>query len=250
MRKMKLTTTTKLGEIFIPNIRSTGNFGTIFDTFKQSGLIDFIISVTGNNEKEFISDYFQRVFEKPINYNFYISLKSFTEIDFTEIDINDFYNNENFTNICSYEWSVVKVRYYTKWLKMFNALNKEYDVLLPYSINKNKSENETLTSHNLDTGTSTSTDNSTNSSWGYNTDEIPKPTDKTANENSRERNLATDYNRSTDFTNTEKTVGNIGNHTNQDLIKQEYELRRIELINNIIYPDMDMVFTRHYYGGF
>ena len=74
---MKLTTTTKLGEIFIPNIRSTGNFGTIFDTFTQSGLIDFIINVTGNNEKEFISDYFQRVFEKPINYNFYISLKSF-----------------------------------------------------------------------------------------------------------------------------------------------------------------------------
>ena len=247
---MKLTTTTKLGEIFIPMANSTENFSVIFDTFKQSSLNGFIKNITDGADDEFIYNYFQRVFEKPIDYNFFISLKCFTKTNFTEIEIEDFYKNSDFTIICSYEWTVVKLRYYNKWFKMFNALNKEYDVLLPYSINKNKSENETLTSHNSDTGTSTSTDNSTNSSWGYNTDETPKPTDKTANENSRERNLATDYNRSTDFTNTEKIVGNIGNHTNQDLIKQEYELRRIELINNIIYPDMDMVFTRHYYGGF
>ncbi len=247
---MKLTTTTKLGEIFIPNMELIGNFSTIFDTFKQSDLMDFIANVTGNMETEFIFDYFQRVFEKPIDYNFYISLKCFTETDFTEQEIKDFYKSSDFTTICLYEWAVVKLRYYTKWSKMFNALNKEYDILSPYSINKNKTENETLTSHNSDTGTSTTTDNSTDSSWGYNTNESPKPTDKTVNESSRERNLATDYNRSTDFTNTEKISGNIGNHTNQDIIKQEYELRRIELINNIIYPDMDTVFTRHYYGGF
>lgn len=166
--------------------------------------------------------------------------------------------------------SIVYSRFFIKWGKLIHSLDElRYDVVNPYSINSSK----TITGNNKDvidrtdvnTSSSMGTSNSDRKSevvdksgvYGFNSNNAVDSDVSNSNENDTNTSTSNTTNNSTTDvdSSTTKTInehhtdyksGNLGNIASQDLIKKEFELRRIQLLD-IIFADVDSVITRLIY---
>lgn len=260
---MKLTKTTNIGEIFTPyiydgtesNFKSFCNMVESDKSDSLTALKEFILDIINYGyEKavtieDFFRDYFTTSFKKPISFNLYNYFGYFKETNFYEKDIETYYSYTDFDNLCNIILSDIFMRYYDKWKRSFSAIMQSYKVLAPFNIRSTKIDKDTLTSQTKDTGGNTSTDENTSSVYGYNTGETPKPSDKNIGSSTYKKDNQSDYTRTKDAQGTSERVGNIGNRSSTELIKQEFEFRRLNFIQDTLFVDLDSVFTRRYFGG-
>jgi hypothetical protein len=160
---------------------------------------------------------------------------------------------------------VLKTRYLKKWTDLVKTLSLEYDALKPYQMEVNDIIEGKLSSSGTDTGTGTSTDSGTNTVntsnngkeniFGFNSEgEVPSNSNETQLQTDGNTSSQNEYNRSNsnEYSRDENTVrkisrsGNIGNHTAQELIEQQRELLKYQIMD-IIYSDLDYVLTRSMY---
>lgn len=130
--------------------------------------------------------------------------------------------------------SVISDRFKTKWVKLNDLANKEYDPLSPFDIALNEDSTDTFKTIK-DKTTYTDNDNT----YGFNSVESV-PTDKTDGESNRE------YDRENPKHREYTRKGNIGNITRQNLIKEEREVLEYQILETI-YNDILSVICRNSY---
>lgn len=161
---------------------------------------------------------------------------------------------------------VIKTRFFNKWEKLIDTLNEDYDFLSPYQMNVEESGNN-ISEHTIDESTSNngkiiSEDSSTNentnksSNYGYDSD-TPSPADESEGTNNSSSSGTTTNTNTRTNTKTEdnkemssrtiKRSGNIGNKTAQELINEQRELLKYQILDSI-YEDLDSVLTRSCYA--
>lgn len=177
---------------------------------------------------------------------------------------NDYYipNRACFTAI----GEIVYQKYYNKWSKIWDTFQLNYDSIRPYDMTISDKDSEkqggtTKTdtenkSQGTDNNTSKVIDDTTDTSiYGFNSTSAV-PSDKSVNKNtSTEENISENKTNREDIVthgrtlDTERNItrkGNIGNITQQELIRQERELQEY-IIWETIFNDLDRVFTRSKY---
>ena len=156
--------------------------------------------------------------------------------------------------------------YYDKWSKLLDTFNLKYDAIRPYDMTitdnaTHKQGGTTKTENNSDSTTtddttSKTTDNTTeNSIYGFNSDNAV-PSDKNINRstindkgqtiNTSTRSDTVTHGRTLEEDRDIIRKGNIGNITQQELIRQERELQEY-IIWETIFNDLDRVLTRSKY---
>lgn len=151
---------------------------------------------------------------------------------------------------------VIRVRYRIKWAKLINALETlKYEVLSPFHTDLE----DNITQDFLGSDTINSTDNHSttedNSVFPFNVnfekDENgngvqQKPVPTSTNSESLNYTDKSNYERNGAHTRKASRSGNIGNMTNQQLIEEEINLRKNQIID-IIFDDLDSILTRNFY---
>ena len=161
---------------------------------------------------------------------------------------------------------LIENTYLNKWKKLQSTLNFEYNPIKPYDMTTKEKIGEkqggtTSNSGSIDdSGSDTTTskvilDKTEDSLYGFNSLE-PVPSNKTENssenlDSSESKNKSTSSNttihgRTNDIDRELSRTGNIGNITQQELIKQERDVVQY-IIWNTIYDDLNRVFTRSKY---
>lgn len=150
------------------------------------------------------------------------------------------------------------LKYREKWLGIYNALFKEYDMLHPYTITYAEDESNNLDTTNklnettADSGkgaNKTTNDETTDSVYGFNSTS-GVPSDKSqhtedneytdSNTRTRENTITYGSDRNVHREYTRK--GNSGNITSQEQIRAEIELRKTQM-SQIIFDDLNAYFT-------
>lgn len=151
---------------------------------------------------------------------------------------------------------VIRVRYRVKWAKLINALETlKYEVLSPFHTDLE----DNITQDFLGSDTINSTDNHSttedNSVFPFNinfekdengNDVQQKPVPTSTNSESLNYTDKSNYERNGAHTRKASRSGNIGNMTNQQLIEEEINLRKNQIID-IIFDDLDSILTRNFY---
>lgn len=161
--------------------------------------------------------------------------------------------------------NILSSKYQYKWNGLLETIKQNYDIFKPFAMTVTDDTEDTLESKNERnddySGTSkndmsgTSSDTVGDKTFGFNsTNGVDADSSKTdseysdtgSGEESGESNSVTDYNR----TNTVKKIivrsGNIGNMSNQELLRQQREIVQFEMLP-VIYKDLDSVLTRSKY---
>lgn len=151
---------------------------------------------------------------------------------------------------------VIRVRYRVKWAKLINALETlKYEVLSPF--HTDLEDNITQDFLGSDTINSTNNHSTTedNSVFPFNVnfekdengnDVQQKPVPTSTNSESLNYTDKSNYERNGAHTRKASRSGNIGNMTNQQLIEEEINLRKNQIID-IIFDDLDSILTRNFY---
>ena len=203
------------------------------------------------------------------DFNFYYLSRSGNKVISTLIDNAIDFSNQNgdiSNNVKTIISNIIKNKFDKKWLDLYNLYSKEYDFDKPFNIKFNEKSSDTLTSSETNSGTRTIKDNSTdetinseentdNKRYGFNSVN-PVPTDESSTNytdksksdyNSTNTNSNTNsYNRTNPKSRDTSRVGNIGNITIQELVKQEREKLMYQLWDTIC-EDLDSVLTRSKY---
>lgn len=165
--------------------------------------------------------------------------------------------------------AIIRTRFESKWNRLFDTLNIQYEATHPYEITSTNSGADVTVSSDH----STSSNNNSNSGFSK-TDNISKSEDNVgvygfnsvnsvnSDVTNRKEEIVSDYvdggnshgdsENSKDSTSTltrgtvNRKVGNLGNYATQDLIDKEFKLRRLQILD-IIYADIDSVITRSIY---
>lgn len=151
---------------------------------------------------------------------------------------------------------VIRVRYRVKWAKLINVLETlKYEVLSPFHTDLE----DNITQDFLGSDTINSTDNHSttedNSVFPFNVnfekdengnDVQQKPVPTSTNSESLNYTDKSNYERNGAHTRKASRSGNIGNMTNQQLIEEEINLRKNQIID-IIFDDLDSILTRNFY---
>ena len=152
--------------------------------------------------------------------------------------------------------NVIRARYRVKWLKLIDSLEYlKYDVLSPFHTDLEDNVTQDL----LGSDTVNSTDNHSttedNSVFPFNVnfekdengnDVQQKPVPTSINSESLNYTDKSKYERNGAHTRKASRSGNIGNMTNQQLIEEEINLRKNQIID-IIFDDLDGILTRNFY---
>lgn len=162
---------------------------------------------------------------------------------------------------------VIFKKFHDKWKKLTDTLSVQYDILKPFDIEMTEDRNnDNLTSGGGVTRTYNTTDSSTlgtetqttetDSKFAFNS-ETDIPTDKSniLAQNSGTDTMSksgtvgddTDYHRLIEKERHYTRKGNIGNHTNQQLINEEREMLKFQIFDTI-YDDLDSVLTLSKYN--
>lgn len=151
---------------------------------------------------------------------------------------------------------VIRVRYRVKWQKLIDSLEKlKYEVLSPFHTDLD----DNITQDYLGSDTTNSTDNHSttedNSVFPFNVnfekdeegnDVKQKPVPTSTNSESLNYTDKSNYTRNGAHTRKATRSGNIGNMSNQQLIEEEINLRKNQIID-IIFDDLDSILTRNFY---
>lgn len=205
---------------------------------------------------------------KEIFSNYYFS-KSGNKLISTLLHNTIEYNNDDGVinqlgkNIIS---NIINSKYGKKWIDLYNLYAKEYDFDKPFNITFSEESTDTLTSSESNVSNRTTNDtnvnetknsneNTDNSRYGFNSSNAV-PTDKTTTSytdktentynSSNVDNRTNTYNRTNPKSRDTSRVGNIGNTTIQELVKQEREKLMYQLWDTICL-DLDSVLTRSKY---
>lgn len=245
----------RLGNVF-PNINIFYNnfyqafsnkFKTFIDIISEQSAIEFCKQYLYKNRLKTLSLFITEIIDNT-SLKEYSGLYSLSESSFRQLS------------------TLIEKKYLEKWNKLWNTLNFEYNPIKPYDMTTNEKIGEkqggSTSSSSLtdDTGTDTTTskvilDKTEDSLYGFNSLQ-PIPSNKSENtsenmDSSESKNKTTKsdeiLHRKTNDIDRELTrKGNIGNITQQELIKQERDVSQY-IIWDTIYDDLNRVFTRSKY---
>jgi hypothetical protein len=156
---------------------------------------------------------------------------------------------------------VLKTRYLYKWEKLFENATADFDALNPFHIDYSEKQEADLVSKDTSANTFSDTSHNAaeltsngeslisgfNSSTPVNSDEqnrTQNSNDTTTNEGTQNR--TNDYTRQNTVDRTYVRQGNIGNHSQSDLLVKQREYLQFVLLKQI-YLDLDEVLTRSKY---
>ena len=253
----------RLGNLFSNN----SLINTIFVPSLPIEMSNFLQTISNNNIDIFIQQYVYKNRLKTLS-NFITNI-----IDTYGLKGYQIQNNGNTYLVYSLsekELRTVSVlienTYLNKWKKLQSTLNFEYNPIKPYDMTTKEKIGEkqggtTSNSGSIDdSGSDTTTskvilDKTEDSLYGFNSLE-PVPSNKTENssenlDSSESKNKSTSSNttihgRTNDIDRELSRTGNIGNITQQELIKQERDIVQY-IIWDTIYDDLNRVFTRSKY---
>ncbi len=260
----------KIKDIFKPVDLFNGEYTTIFDELATyEDLNEFI---NGDNVGDLTIEFFiGHSGDKYITKRFYEMLK-YSLQDRYQISLEEFLENSSnypyvFSDIKTHFSSTIYNRFGAKWIKIYNALNEEYNPLENYSMSETRTPNLTETrtpnithvetrtpniTHTENASTTSSTDvengvygfNSTNSnpstdSQGSQTDSIERTDVETGSETRNNTETGTETKKNTG-TETLTRSGNIGVTSSQQLLESELELRKYDFYQ-MIYNDIDSI---------
>lgn len=215
-------------------------YGNIFPKPLEEGIFDYIdlstLNIPNFNKTSVNNLYFQRSCCKKLSNLVYTYFEDNLEFD-EYITLNN-----AMKRILG---EIIKTKYYYNWKKLVDSYIKDYDMLKPYSMTVDETSNDSLVSHNSNENSSSSNEISKNDYQGFNSAEY-NPVDKNDLETSDNSNSRTDYDRTIDVTRNTERVGNIGNRSSQELIKEEREVR-IWNIYDQIFSDIDNILTTKIY---
>lgn len=253
----------RLGNL-VPNDAIVTN---AFMTSLPTQLLSFLNIISNNNADIFIKKYFYKNKLKTLS-------TCVTElIDWHGLELYNISHNSETYSIYTLTKQgyddiskIINETYFKKWTKLFNTLNFEYNPIKPYDMTTKEKIGEkqggtTSNSGSIDdSGSDTTTskvilDKTEDSLYGFNSLE-PVPSNKTENssenlDSSESKNKSTSSNttihgRTNDIDRELSRIGNIGNITQQELIKQERDIVQY-IIWDTIYDDLNRVFTRSKY---
>lgn len=160
---------------------------------------------------------------------------------------------------------IIIQKFANKWLKLLETLNKQFDILSPYSMSYDRTFNEELLSKddksrdnksNSNTEINrTSTSNQKDTTFGFNsTNGVPSnasniddsSNDSNINNSSYNTKETDNYNRKSSNSTNIMRKGNIGNKSNQQLIEETRRMLEWQLYD-VIFNDLDSVLTRSKY---
>ena len=160
---------------------------------------------------------------------------------------------------------IIKYRFSNKWQKLVDTINLEYNPIKPYdmtivdtkedTMDADTSTQSTTTNTRENTEENSATSNNNNDIYGFNSSNAV-PSDKSNNTSNdtttttgtdtNERNIDIEYDRTNNVTRNITRNGNIGNTTQQELIKQERQILEYQFMDTV-FNDLDSVFTRSKY---
>lgn len=138
--------------------------------------------------------------------------------------------------------NIIRLRFDEKWSKLIDTLEYQYNALTPFSMTVEETQ---LNKRNIETDSENSNENSSQDNiFAYNSNEAsPSSSDSyKSSSNSKIASKNTDDNKR----NTTRS-GNIGNKSSMQLIEEEREMLRYQVILTI-YEDLDSVLTRSKYN--
>lgn len=161
--------------------------------------------------------------------------------------------------------SILKYRFLTKWNKLYNTLNLNYNPIKPYdmTIIEDSQDKMIADTETESSSSSTSENNETNENISNNNNDVygfnsttSVPSDKnnsSSTDNStynstdtNNKEISIGYDRTTEIDKTITRQGNIGNTTQQELIERERNVWQYQIMDTI-FNDLDSVFTRSKY---
>ena len=262
LSQMKITTENKLlferlGNLY-PNAEYfSTNVGTNTQPIYQ--MLRSFLQETGVNStsfNHFWEDYlYSRYYKK-------LSIYMLNLIDIRSLTLKDgyyvMYTSGTYDNEIAEH---IQSEFYLKWKKLFDTYKVEYDMIRPYDMDikddVSESINQSIDIERQNSGSSDDsgndkviTDVTENSVYGFNSSEaVPSDKSKNTAENTNSSNsnysnsgsTSTDNKKTSENNRTIKRLGNIGNITQQELIRQERELLSQTYIN-ILYEDLDKIF--------
>lgn len=241
------------------NLFPTLNDIEIFFTTMSPRMISLLNLITNNNITTMAIDYISKRRLKSLSTTVDLML-----LNYGLVKTDDYYSldNRGFEVLRK----LVDMRFYTKWLKLFNTLSLQYDPIKPYVMSVADNTSETtdnkidISRENNNTSVSNSTDNVVNdetidSVYGFNSSESVD-SDKSVNKSSGNSQESNTFN-SNGSTNTKQDrvidtdrnierIGNIGNTTQQELIEKERDLWNYQIFDTI-FKDLDSVLTNPLY---
>lgn len=162
---------------------------------------------------------------------------------------------------------LIGIRFATKWNSLYETLTAKYDIFKPFSMNIKENGSETLDSSTENHGTSSTEstsitndsgkDTTSDNTYGFNSNsEVPSDksvtdstskSDNTRNDSGKNDSTST-YGRTNEHNRSITRDGNIGNISNQELLKQQREVVQFEVLP-VFYNDLDSVLTRSRYSN-
>lgn len=208
-------------------------------TFPQTKIN--IISLLGNNNhfpENIFSSIMNQIPQGDMEFNAYVgtrALSSYMNLLISQFGIfeNDEYQGLN-TEGQLYLLNTISNRFKDKWNKLDELWNTNYDPLSPFDITLNEQYTDTL---NVTEDTSQS--NSSQDVYGFNSVE---PVPNTQNESSSSNKYTRENPHTRDYT----RKGNIGNTSRQELVEQQREVLKYQIIDTI-YKDIASVVVRGKY---
>lgn len=137
--------------------------------------------------------------------------------------------------------SIINLRYYKKWKALFESLSYDYDPLSPYNMSMKEISKDTMNSQ--DNKNYNDMGNGKQFTYGYNSANKSPTDEQDATSNGKSEDI---YHRDNNIDRDITRKGNIGNTTNQELIRQERELLMYQFWDSV-YKDMDDILTQPYY---
>lgn len=236
----------------------------VFTDMKADTELNEILSVILKNDDEWTSAGIEYIYNK--SYSKRLSPMLIALLSGYVIDNDYKYVYDNNTKITWGEFverfnrktlnDVIRVRYRVKWGKLIHTLETlKYEVLSPF--HTDLEDNITQDFLGSDTINSTDSHSTTedNSVFPFNVnfekdengnDVQQKPVPTSTNSESLNYTDKSKYERNGAHTRKATRKGNIGNMTNQQLIEEEINLRKNQIID-IIFDDLDSILTRNFY---
>ena len=147
---------------------------------------------------------------------------------------------KDFTTISA----IIRARYLSKWEKVWATMSYDFDPLAPYTFNQHEKvekDHTVMSDENefIDEGSDKSF------TYGYNDNgEDGSPTERTVDESTSLS--TTNHTRDNEFERDVTRKGNIGNRTNQELVRQQRDLLMFQFFD-VVFDDVDRILTMSIY---
>lgn len=248
----------------------------IISTLKRKGFLGYFTDEEaltfdnyyyyGHSGEKFLSPLFEKLIKDREQYNNIINEDyDYVTVNHHKIVIT---NGVNKLNVVDELADIIGSKFKNSWQKIFNALtldynadvNQDYKETKKYNENLSKNYDTTITGEDKHTTnlTETNTNNADDSIYGFNSN-TPSPTDKTSTNGTTttvgngEDNKVNSLDRKTgNDVHTTKGDYNIEHYgvkdiTHQELIEKEIEMRKSNIMLNVIFTDVDSVLTLSIY---